>query len=381
MQTLPGCEAGAQASAALTPEQPSTQVAAASVLATLRAAAPAIEQRVPAAHDADRWHALEIGGRRYRAALPITLTPYASVRPCSARCGFCSENLRSQSGGVAAAQLRPGPAYFDHLRQVLQLLAGVPLSYSLSGLEMTDDAAWLQTLLQTLAHTRNGPQVAQRVLYSNGAGLARSHGQALIDALVDFDLSWIELSRHHPLQAGNDAIMRFRPDEPIAQVDAFVHTANRLALRVPVRLVCIVQQGGVDTAQEIARYLEFARRCGASQVIFRELSRLDAGYRTNGTVRYIEQRRIGVETLLAECMQQAWWPGWTLDGLTQGYYFWNVRLRDAHGMHVVFESADYAAMHARHASGDLYKLVFFANGRLCAGWDPDADILWEPGHG
>lgn len=110
MQTLPGCEAGAQASAALTPEQPSTQVAAASVLATLRAAAPAIEQRVPAAHDADRWHALEIGGRRYRAALPITLTPYASVRPCSARCGFCSENLRTQSGGVAAAQLRPGPA-------------------------------------------------------------------------------------------------------------------------------------------------------------------------------------------------------------------------------------------------------------------------------
>ena len=97
--------------------------------------------------------------------------------------------------------------------------------------------------------------------------------------------------------------------------------------------------------------------------------------------RYIEQRRIGVETLLAECMQQAWWPGWTLDGMTQGYYFWNVRLRDAHGMHVVFESADYAAMHARHASGDLYKLVFFANGRLCAGWDPDADILWEPGHG
>ncbi|OOX23725.1 hypothetical protein Xazr_20065 [Xanthomonas campestris pv. azadirachtae] len=302
---------------------------ASALLARLRATAPHLQRRVPLQDDASRWHTLRIGGRTYRAALPITFTPYASVRPCSARCGFCSENLRQHRGGRAAATLRPGPAYFQQLSAVLQLLGDVPLSYSLSGLEMTDDAAWLQTLLQTLATTPNGPRIEQRVLYSNGAGLARADGARLIEALVAFGLSWVELSRHHPLQERNDAIMRFRPDEPIADVATFVQTARRLAARLPLRLVCIVQRGGVDT-------------------------------------------------LLAECMQQPWWSRWQPDGLTEGYYFWNVRLRDRAGLQVVFESADYAAMHARHATGDLYKLVFFANGRLCAGWDPDADVLWEP---
>jgi uncharacterized ferredoxin-like protein len=47
----------------------------------------------------------------------------------------------------------------------------------------------LQSLLQTLATTPNGPCVEQRVLYSNGAGLARAHGAQLIDALVAFGLS------------------------------------------------------------------------------------------------------------------------------------------------------------------------------------------------
>lgn len=37
-----------------------------------------------------------------------------------------------------------------------------------------------------------------------------------------------------------------------------------------------------------------------------------------------------------------------------------MRLRDDAGLQVVFESAADAAMHTRHASGDLYKLVFFA---------------------
>lgn len=214
--------------------------------------------------------------------------------------------------------MRPGPDYFAQLRVALQLLHGVPLSYSLSGLEMTDDPDWLQTLLQTLATTPDGPCVEQRVLYSNGAGLARARGAQLLDALVDFGLSWIELSRHHPLQAGNDAIMRFRPDEPIADAAIFARTAQRIAARLPVRLVCIVQRGGVDCADGVAQYIAWARRCGATQVIFRELSRLDDAYRNNGTWRYIAQHRIGMESLLADCMQQPWWSRWQADGMTEG---------------------------------------------------------------
>jgi hypothetical protein len=34
-------------------------------------------------------------------------------------------------------------------------------------------------------------------------------------------------------------------------------------------------------------------------------------------------------------------------------------------------------MHARHASGRIYKLVFHANGRLCGGWNPEQHVLLE----
>lgn len=64
-------------------------LSASPLLAGLRAAAPCLRRRVPQQSESSRWHARRTGARAYLAALPITFTPYASVRPVSARCGFC----------------------------------------------------------------------------------------------------------------------------------------------------------------------------------------------------------------------------------------------------------------------------------------------------
>jgi hypothetical protein len=352
------------------------------LFAALRAGTPRLEWRVPATTDAARWHTQRIGDRDHRVAQPVTFTPYASVRPCSARCRFCSETLRPHAGGTAAASLRPPADYFALLRRALEQLRGLPLSHSLSGLEMTDDEAWFVQLLQTLGEAeREGLLVEQRVLYSNGAGFARGRGELLLQALQRFGLSWIELSRHHPRQAGNDAIMRFRAGEAIADADVFAATARRIAEAVPLRMVCILQHGGVADADGVADYLRWARACGAGTVIFREFSRLGDGYRATGTQRYLAQARVGVEQVLGACMATPWWRTLRPLQITEGYYFWNLRMATADGMEVVFETSDYAAMHARHDSGDVYKLVFFADGRLCAGWQPDRDLLWQATHG
>ena len=94
--------------------------------------------------------------------------------------------------------MRPAADYCDGLARALELLRDLPLSWSLSGLENTDDADWLLRLLDVLAAAeRAGQPVEQRVLYSNGAGLAGARGGELRQALLDFGLSRIELSRHH----------------------------------------------------------------------------------------------------------------------------------------------------------------------------------------
>jgi hypothetical protein len=335
-------------------------------------------QRLPPDDDPTRWMMHRIGTQTWRVALPITFTPYAAVRPCSARCVFCSENLRSMDPGRAASTLRPGGRYFDALAAALIELRGLPLSYSLSGLETTDDPDWCLRMLGTLdAAARDGIPVADRVLYSNGAGFARSRGDVLHRAFVDFGLSWPELSRHHPDAATNQSIMRFRRDEPIGDNTVFERVARRLADDFPLRMVCIVQRGGVEDAAHIEAYLRWARTLGARCVIFREFSRLDAHDGDNATARRIAATRMSIDDLLASCMRSPLADAMTPLAKTEGYYFRNLRLRHRDGFDVVFETSDYARMRARHASGDLYKLVFHANGRLCGGWAPDLDVLWS----
>lgn len=134
--------------------------------------------------DRVRWHEHTINSSTYRFTQPLTLTPYASARACSARCRFCSENLRDGSVPAnVASSLRPGADYFHALRRALAVLKGLPLSYSLSGLESTDDPQWLLTLLETLSSADPGPIVGESVLYSNGAGLA-TDAERLVPALV-----------------------------------------------------------------------------------------------------------------------------------------------------------------------------------------------------
>jgi hypothetical protein len=345
----------------------------------LRESVGQLIRRAPLLNEAARWHTHTIGGAERRFAQPITFTPYASVRPCSARCSFCSENLRKTEGGTPASRLRPASDYFEGLARALRALRDVPLSWSLSGLETSDDADWMLRLLHTLtASESDGPVIEDRVLYTNGAGFAAPQGRVLRHALQRFGLSWLELSRHHHDGAINQSIMRFRPEVAIGDQAVFERTARHLADAVPLRLVCILQRGGVAQPQDVAAYLAWARECGAGTVVFREFSRLDDGYRDNATARYLRAERVSMDALLTACLDDPGVSrGWTLESLTEGYYFWNLHLCTASGLNVVFESADYGAMHERHATGDIYKLVYFADGQLCAGWEPGHDVLLD----
>lgn len=336
-------------------------------------------QRTPG-EDRQRWKRHRLGGRDYQFAQPLTLTPYASSNPCSARCHFCSENLRRLEGDQAPASLRPDAHYFVGLQRVLAELRGLPRAYSLSGLEASDDPDWLLQLLGCLNAPAYLADVEQRVLYSNGAGLAGARGDELLAALERFGLSWLELSRHHHDASENQRIMRFRPGQTVAHPDVFQQLLHAASGRFPVKLVCLLQHGGIDSPQAVASYLDWAARLGVDTVIFRELSRLDTGYVANATARYLSQQRVELEPLLQACLARRE-LGLYAQALTDGYYFWNLQLRHRSGLRVVFECSDYRTMHQRHAEGRVYKLVYFANGQLCAGWQPNRDVLLETRHG
>ncbi len=337
---------------------------------------PIVVLREPELNDKKRWITHSIKEREYTFVQPITFTPYASVKACSARCHFCSENLRELSSKQYSSLLRPKEKYFDQLSEVLSYLRGLPMSYSLSGLEMTDDSDWFIQLLELLVLHRRVSSIDNSVLYSNGAGLV-NNDSGVLTIIENFDFNWLEVSRHHFNDSINQKIMRFREGVRISDNSVFTKVVRNLLEFVTVKLICIVQSDGIDSPETALEYLRWAKNLGIKHVIFREFSRLDDNYRKNGTYRYIDSSRYSIADLLnsllknRDFMQKIAWSN-----STNGYYFNNL-IGLFNGIKVTFELSDYELMNSKHDSNRIYKLVFHANGNLCAGWSPDKHILYK----
>jgi hypothetical protein len=313
-----------------------------------------------------------VDGVPRRFALPITFTPFASATPCTARCRFCSETLVHRRATGLSAALRPGPGYGAQLRQALQQLRGLQMGLSLSGLEATSDADWLlDVLAATGEHEREGAAFAEKVLYTNGSGLA-AWPNRLTPVLREAKLTRIEISRHSDRRPDNDRIMRFRGGVAVAGEEGFAQAIRNASSAAPVALVCILQAGGISRLEDVERYLGWARTMGVRQVIFRELSRLHDLYRPNATYRYIDAVSVPIEPTLRDALVSGRFEA--IQG-TLGYYYWNLRTKWAESVDVTFESSDYQRMKALHAGDTVYKLVFHANGQLCADWDPNTRVL------
>lgn len=181
----------------------------------------AAEIREPGVYREGRWHSFEprapieraLRGRRWLLRPGLTFTPYANPRRCNARCAFCSEELLRRDGDRLSAKTVIGDheRYFAGLRRAWDELRGFPMGLSLSGLEATSDPAWLLGLLALVRE--QGALLPERVLYTNGSGLA-THPE-LIDALAEASFDRVELSRCHFDERTNQRIMRFERDQPI----------------------------------------------------------------------------------------------------------------------------------------------------------------------
>jgi hypothetical protein len=314
----------------------------------------------------------------------LTFTPYANPTPCNAHCAFCSEELLRVDGDRLTAHrvISDHDRYFAGLDRAWRELEGFAMGLSLSGLEASSDGAWLLALLALLA--RHDALLPTRVLYSNGSGLCSD--PRLLPALARARFDRVELSRAHFDPRINQRIMRFNLGEPVRGAEAFARTVRRARSEgVPVRLVCILTAEGVSTLEQVEDYLEAARALGVNSVVFRELSVLGDRYHPNRHTRWIDANRAPVRTLMERIApseapegdqptNSSLREGWTLEGVTAGYYYYNeVYRRD--GVEVVLEGSSYVAHHDAVESGVVQKLVFHSSGDLCGDWVPNARVL------
>jgi len=308
----------------------------------------------------------------------LTFTPYANPTRCNAHCRFCSEELQRKHQSQLTAQnvISNYDQYFEGLAKALAELADLQnVGLSLSGLEATTDPVWLLRLLEVMQEGNPVPTFNEKVLYTNGSGLAKHPD--LIYSLKAANFDRLEISRCHYDDAKNQQIMFINRNEAVHQNEGYEAMIKRVLPEVHVKNSCILTKIGICTIEEVESYLEWARSLGVQQVVFRELSRLNDDYINNATKQWVDDNRVSIDNLFEAVMPSldTQRQHWSYQYSKAGYYYYNEHYRYKGQVEVIFETSSYNELMSRTESDVVQKLVFHSNGNLCGDWDPDSAVL------
>jgi hypothetical protein len=110
------------------------------------------------------------------------------------------------------------------------------------------------------------------VLISNGVRLAKMDEADAVERLRelhDAGLSVLALSRHHPSEVVNARLMNLETLTPALLRRC---ASDREALpNLRLRLICVLQRGGVESFEGVAQYVTWAVSAGVEEVCFKEL--------------------------------------------------------------------------------------------------------------
>src|SRR5262249_8970935 len=161
-------------------------------------------------------------------------------------------------------------AYFARLEAVLDALRPLDPSVSVTGGEPSIDPR-LPAVLRVL----KDHDARKRTMTTNGSGLLHlREGRAVIDWITATGMRHLNISRAHPDQERNAHLMALKEGLTMEELHEVVKRARAGGTRV--RLSCVLVRGAIDSRDGILRYLDFARRLGVDNVIFRQLMKTDA---------------------------------------------------------------------------------------------------------
>lgn len=300
----------------------------------------------------------------YKCKKQISFTPYI-YNECSANCQFCSEHLVRQGKAMVCKDICDN--YIDKLNNILENLKEISVFLSLSGKEPTESLSFVENVLAAVAIFENtGGEISSKVMYSNLSGVVNNLDKVK-QLIEEYNINRIECSRHHFDEEINQSIMRFK-QQKIKENIIFENIIKKLSAMVEIKLVCVIQRGGIDTFDKVCRYLDWARTIGVKQVVFRELAMFDKTVDRNTTATYIVNNRIELMDILKKLDNN-----FKLDRITSGYYYMSFAYL-YQGMNVWFEMSDYEEMNKIHESDKVYKLIYYPNGKLCLDWNMKREI-------
>ena len=290
---------------------------------------------------------------------------------CNANCKFCVAQLRYENRSQAYQKKRiaDDEFYYKRLEEVLTLLKPLNLSVSITGGEPTK-CKRLVRILEIIEKVG----MRKRTITTNGSGLYDViNGKTYLQHLIDNHFDHLNISRAHYDENRNQKIMSYEKDycsnEMIGKI-----IKEALSNNLRPRLSCLLLKSGVNSIDEIVRYMSFYEQYGIDNVIFRELMDYDQDKMINVEKKeYCKANKIKLNDVW-ECVDADSRFETVLNIL--GYYYY-VEIYKYNNITMCSESADITVLYKEKANhpNNVYELVFHPNGNLCGSWVDNEDIL------
>lgn len=187
----------------------------------------------------------------------VSFLPIA--RGCQAACPFCFSEASASADQLQARIDWAGVGFWLERAQVL----GAERAVITGGGEPTLMKG--ADLLQLVQACRT--RFEKVVLITNGLALAAQGEEQVTHRLTELHaagLGVLAVSRHHIDEDANTALMKVSTLTPV-----LLRAQRPKGLRL--RLVCVLQKGGVDSEAEIDSYVKWAASNGVDEVCFKEL--------------------------------------------------------------------------------------------------------------
>lgn len=309
-----------------------------------------------------------LGNKTYEIREGFTLTPFANAKLCNAHCRFCSEELIPNNKEYPSSKdlITNYQLYFKGFQKLLNDLSKIDLRLSLSGLEATNDYDWLKNLTTSLSSYNN---ITEKVLYTNGSGLLDND---TLELIFQNKFDKIELSRVHYNEIENQKIMLFNKNVAVKENIKFEKLVIKLLDFNILKISCILTKNTISTLSDVKLYLEWLIKMEVKEVVFRELSIINSGYKLNTTLNWIKENTIPIMNILNEILND---KEFEYSYSTSGYYYYNEIYTFKNKIKVIFETSSYDELKSKNEDTIIHKLIYHSNGNLTKSWDSETHIL------
>jgi len=312
-----------------------------------------------------------LGGRTYKLRTNASFTPYIDYG-CSARCRFCSETL-SKNHRVDIEDYDPCSHEIRLIKfqEVIRALKGFKIELSISGLEPLlglDQVISFVNEVERIENEDGVSSVEGIVMYSNLSEGKRKYEQLKL-LLAHKKFQKLEISRHHYEEDINNLIMRYLDKEAIANI-GFRERVSAILPLCDAKLVCVMQKGGIESLDDVRKYLDWSIDLGFKQVGMRQLAIVENVVDHNETSDYCISHLVDTVGILKEIEND---KDFVFINVIRGYYFFTFNYKYK-SIDMSFSLSDYNEMIMHHNSEYKDKLILYPNGTLCYDWDTSKAI-------